>query len=189
MQNKELKLDCELLIRKRSNYLTFSFLLFILIMIAINLSLPNEGNYSGFLLDYGWQQYIPDISFLYIALLLLAGKITYLIIISSLKIKGSVIITPEFIKIIRWHKFNYTFNVHSISNLIIRFNYFKKNDTEPRNLVDGNNNILRFTKMKIPFKYEFLLETKEEDEIFREIINQWENNNIPFKYYTTLADL
>ena len=189
MIENEPKLECELLIRKNKYYLTFCFLGFLGVMGLIKLSLPYGNSYNGFLIDYGWQEYIPDIYLLYIALFLLAGKIVYLIIISSLKIKGLVIITPDYIKVIRWHKFNYFFKIDSIKNIIIRFNYFKKNDTEPRSIVDGNNNIIRFTKMGIPFKYEFLLQTLEEDEIFREILNIWEAKNIPYKYHTVFSDL
>lgn len=189
MNPEELKLECELLIRKRPGYLTFCFLGFFGFMILLNLSLPDGKSYKGFLYEFGWTEYIPDITVLYAVFLFLSGQIVYLFIISALQIRGMVVISPDYISIERWHKFNYLFKINSIKNFSITFNHFKKNDTEPRGIVDGNNNVLRFTKMGIPFKYEFLLQTIQEDEDLRKIMSIWEERNIPFRYFTTLSDL
>jgi hypothetical protein len=77
--------------------------------------------------------------------------------------------------------------VAHLKQLEIQFNYFKRNDIEPRNMVKGNNNVIGFKKMGIPFNFEFLLQTKEEDEIYRAILDKWTENGISFKYRTVLS--
>jgi hypothetical protein len=54
-------------------------------------------------------------------------------------------------------------------------------------MVKGNNNIIGFKKMGIPFNFEFLLQTKEEDEIFRAILDKWSENGIIYQYRTGLS--
>jgi hypothetical protein len=77
--------------------------------------------------------------------------------------------------------------VAHLKPLEIKFNYFKRNDIEPRNMVKGNNNVIGFKKMGIPFNFEFLLQTKEEDEIFRNILDKWSENGIIYQYRTGLS--
>jgi hypothetical protein len=144
--------------------------------------------YEGLLMENGLEDYIASIKALQLGLLVLAAPSFYAILTRSIKIKGTITFSEDYIIIEWWRKFKFKFEVQHLKNFHVQFNYFKRNDTEPRTMVLGNNNILSFKRYNKSFKYEFLLQTIDEDEKMRALFDIWESKNPTFQYHTVLAD-
>ena len=191
-EGSTIKIECELLQREKRNKIMGMIISYVLLFLFIRFLPPTymKGNliYKGLLKTYGMEEYIPEAYLLQLLMLLCIGYVFWRILTLSLKIKGVILISGNGIEVERWKKFKYYFRIDEIQDLRVQFNYFKKNDTEPRNMVSGNNNLLEFTRYGIKFKYEFLLQTEEEDEKFRAIMDIWKNKDVKFDYKTVLSD-
>jgi hypothetical protein len=192
MSAEPITVECELLYRKKQSVVMGQMLIYSFAFIALRFLTPNYYKrkliYEGLLKENGLEEYIASAYVLQLGLLLLAAPSFYVILTRSLKIKGTITFSENYITIEWWRKFNFKFEVQHLKNFHVQFNYFKRNDTEPRTMVLGNNNILSFKRYNKSFKYEFLLQTIEEDEKMRVLFDIWESKNPTFQYHTVLAD-
>lgn len=144
--------------------------------------------YEGLLNEYVLEDYLASAYALQLGLLILTIPTFYHILTKKLLIKGTITFTEQTITIEWWKKFKFRFDTELIKDFKVQFNYFKRNDVEPRSMVLGNNNIVSFKRYNKQVKYEFLLQTKEEDEKMRAMFELWESKNPSFQYHTVLAD-
>ena len=192
---QSLRIEAELLKRQTYTSLVLKFGLFlgVYILLRIALGLKYRPRYSSEFIQVT-RAIFPEGSLGHIAssiglLLLLLFIYPILIwVFTFLKIKGTVIITPEQIEIIHFKKYHYTFRIEHLKNMGVQFNYFKRNDEEPRSIIEGSNNIIQFKRLQVPFAFEFLLQTIEEDETFRQILDHWIEKGYITHYTTTLAE-
>lgn len=188
----ELSITCELLKRRSQKRIMSLLLGYISLFVFVRLLAPHysksgEVLYRGILSQIGYGDYTVYAQLFYFFLLFAAPFVFVIILKRTLTIIGDITITEHKIIISRKQSILYKLNVAHLKHLEIQFNYFKRNDIEPRNMVKGNNNVIGFKKMGIPFNFEFLLQTKEEDEIFRNILDKWSENGITYQYRTGLS--
>ena len=188
----ELSITCELLKHRSQKKIMGLLLAYIAFFIFVRLLTPHyskngEVLYHGLLSQFGCGDSIIYAHYSYYFLLIFAPFVFTIIIQNTLTIIGDITITEHNIIISRKQSILYKLNVAHLKSLEIQFNYFKRNDFEPRNMVKGNNNVIGFKKMGIPLNFEFLLQTKEEDEIFRNILDKWTENGIIYQYRTGLS--
>ena len=188
----ELSITCELLKRRSQKTIMGLLLAYIAFFIFVRLLTPHyskngEVLYRGLLSQFDYGDYIIYAQYTYYFLLISAPFVFTIIIKNTLTIIGDITITEHKIIISRKQSILYKLNVSHLKHLEIQFNYFKRNDFEPRSMIKGNNNVIGFKKLGIPFNFEFLLQTKEEDEIFRNILDKWTENGITYRFRTVLS--
>lgn len=188
----ELSITCELLKRrsqKKIMGLLFTYIAFFIFVRFLTPHYSKNGEllYKGILSTLGYSEYAFYAQSTYLFLLIAAPFVFIIIIKSTLTIIGDITITENHIIISRKQSILYKLNIEHLKHLEIQFNHFKRNDIEPRNMIKGNNNLIAFKKMGIPFKFEFLLQTKEEDEIFRNILDKWTEKGIKYEFCTVLS--
>jgi hypothetical protein len=192
MSTEPITIECELLYRKKQSVVKAQLLIYSLSFIASRFLTPSfykhELVYEGLLTQCGLEDYTPSAYALQLGILILTVPTFHTILAHSLKIKGTITFSENYINIEWWRKFKFRFEVQHLKNFHVQFNYFKRNDVEPRTIVLGNNNLLSFERYNKSFKYEFLLQTIEEDEKMRALFDIWESKNPTFKYHTVLAD-
>jgi hypothetical protein len=192
MSAEPITIQCELLYRKKQSVVMAPIFIYSIAIIALRFLTPSYRRgkliYEGLLKENGLEDYIASAYVLQLGLLLLAAPSFYAILTRSIKIKGTITFSENYINIEWWRKFKFRFEVQHLKNFHVQFNYFKRNDVEPRSMVLGNNNMLSFKRYNKSFKYEFLLQTMEEDEKMRALFEIWESKNNSFKYRTVLAD-
>lgn len=192
---RELRIEAELLKRKSitSIYLKFALFAGVYALLRLALGIRGRTRYSLKVITYT-NGFIPNDTVWYCVIslcLLLFLIFVYPILIwvfTFLKIRGTVIITPEQIEIIHFKKYHYKFNLAQLKNIEVQFNHFKRNDEEPRSIIAGSNNIISFKRLQVPFSFEFLLQTIQEDDQFREILEYWIEKGYINNYRTTLAE-
>ncbi len=193
MSTEPISIECELLHRKKQSVVMAQMFIYAIAFIALRFLTPaytKKGKliYEGLLMENGLEDYIASVKVLQLGLLVLAAPSFYAILTRSIKIKGTITFSENHITIEWWHKFKFRFEVQQLKNFHVQFNYFKRNDVEPRTMVLGNNNTLSFKRYNKSFKYEFLLQTIEEDEKMRALFEIWESKNPAFQYHTVLAE-
>ena len=192
MSAEPITIQCELLYRKKQSVVMAPIFIYSIAIIALRFLTPTYRRckliYEGLLKENGLEDYIASAYVLQLGLLLFAAPSFYAILTRSIKIKGTITFSENYINIEWWRKFKFRFEVQHLKYFQVQFNYFKRNDVEPRSMVLGNNNILSFKRYNKSFKYEFLLQTMEEDEKMRALFEIWESKNNSFKYRTVLAD-
>lgn len=192
MSTDPITIECELLQRTKRSVIINRILLYAAFFVGTKFLTPtyykHQLVYKGLLVSCGLEDYIASAYVLQLGLLLLSVPSFYAILTSTLKIKGTVTFSEQSITVEWWKKFKFRFDVRYLKDFHVQFNYFKRNDTEPRSMVLGNNNIVAFKRYNYSFKYEFLLQTLEEDEKMRALFEIWERKNPAFQYHTVLAD-
>ncbi|MES2617828.1 MAG: hypothetical protein V4613_08115 [Bacteroidota bacterium] len=185
-------ISCEILYRRNRNLPIFISLMYLGCIVFTYFLAPTyrKGRklYDGLLTDWNMEDCIPFAIILRYVMLFGAIFIIYGIFKLTLSIRGEITINNDEIKVDYRNQQFSIFPVSEISNLFIQFNYIKKNDIEPRNMVSGNNNIIAFKHKGKSYRYEFLLQTLEEDESFRAIMDYWTDNNIAYQHKTVLTD-
>jgi hypothetical protein len=188
----ELSITCELLKRKAQWKIMGLLLAYIGIFILARILTPYYKNdeivYQGLLNQFGYGEYSFYAQNAYIILLIIAPLVFIIILQGTLTIVGDITISERKILISKNQITLYQIYLNDMKKLEIQFNHFKRNDIEPRNMIKGNNNFIVFNRMGVTFRYEFLLQTKEEDEIFRAILDKWTENGIAYNYKTVLSD-
>lgn len=192
---KQPRIEVELIKRQSTTSIYLKFFLFagVYALLRFGLGIKFRLQYSSKLIALT-NGFIPKDSVWYFVIslfLLLFLIFVYPILIwvfTFLKIRGTVIITPEQIEIIHFKKYHYKFNLAQLKNIDVQFNHFKRNDEEPRSIIDGSNNIISFKRLQVPFSFEFLLQTIQEDDEFREILDYWIQKGYINNYRTTLAE-
>ena len=192
MSAEPITIECELLHRKKQQMVMAPIFIYSIAIIALRFLTPTYRRgkliYIGLLKENGLEDYAASAYVLQLGLLLLAAPSFYAILTHSIKIKGTITFSENYITIEWWRKFKFKFEVQHLKNFQVQFNYFKRNDVEPRTMLLGNNNILSFNRYDKSFKYEFLLQTIEEDEKMRALFEIWESKNPTFQYHTVLAE-
>ncbi len=154
MSTEPITIECELLYRKKQSVVKAQLLIYSFTFIALRFLVPTYSKgkliYVGLLKENGLQDYIGSAQVLQMGLLLLAAPSFYIILARSLKIKGTITFSEKYIIIEWWRKFKFRFEVQHLKDFHVQFNYFKRNDLEPRTMVLGNNNILLFKRYKNP---------------------------------------
>ena len=148
---RELSITCELLKRRSQKKIMGFLLAYIAFFIFVRLLTPHyskngEVLYRGLLSQFDYGDYIIYAHYTYYFLLISAPFVFTIIIKNTLTIIGDITITEH--NIIISHKLSilYKLNVSHLKHLEIQFNYFKRNDFEPRNMIKGNNNVIGFKK-------------------------------------------